>query len=109
MENFLLIAVFGVLALYFYGNMNLYKSLYRGVIKEKEILEEKIENLENLKEKFEKQVQYSLNTINDSQQSLEATREDYQNLKLKNTELEHKNRMLQERVNELYASVGTIR
>jgi peptidoglycan hydrolase CwlO-like protein len=108
MDNFLLLSILSVLTLYFYSNMNVYKSLYRKISEEKKMEQEKVKNLEKLKEKFEKQVQYSLDTINDSQESLKATRDDYQNLKLQNTELDHRNKLLQERINELYASVGTI-
>lgn len=108
MDNFLLLAIFGVLALYFYSSASTYKTLYRKTVEEKELVEEKIKNLEKLKEKYEKQVQYSLDTINDSQESLKSTREDYQELKLENSELEHRNKLLQQRVDELYASVGNI-
>ena len=108
MDNFLLMAVFGVLALYFYSSSSTYKSLYHKITEEKELVEEKNKNLEKLKNKSEKQIQFSLDTISDSQESLKSTRDDFQELKLKNTELEHRNRLLQERVDELYASVGTI-
>ena len=108
MDNFLLLAILGVLTIYFYSSMNVYKSLYRKITEEKEMEIEKVKNLEKLKAKFEKQVQYSLDTINDSQDSLKSTREDFQALKLENTELEHRNKLLQERINELYSSVGTI-
>ena len=72
------------------------------------MVEEKNADLEKLKEKYEKQVKFSLDTINDSQDSLKATRENYQELKLINTELEHRNKLLRERVDELYASVGAV-
>ena len=108
MDNFLLLSVLGVLAIYFYSSMNVYKSLYRKITEEKVMVEEKNSNLENLKEKFERQVKFSLETIEDSQESLKSTREDLQNLKLQNSELEHRNRLLQERINELYASIGSI-
>ena len=108
MENFLLISVLGVLTIYFYSSMNVYKSLYKKISEEKKMESEKVQNLEKLKEKFEKQVEYSLSTINESQESLKGSRDDYQELKLKNTELEHRNKLLQERINELYASVGNI-
>jgi len=108
MENFLLISVLGVLTIYFYSSMNVYKSLYKKISEEKEMEIEKVQNLEKLKEKFERQVEYSLSTINESQESLKGSRDDYQELKLKNTELEHRNKLLQERINELYASVGNI-
>lgn len=108
MDNFLLVSILGVLTLYFYSSMNVYKSLYRKVTEEKEMSEEKNRNLEQLKEKFERQVQFSLETIGDSQESLKMSRESYQELKLLNTELDHKNKLLQERINELYANVGRI-
>lgn len=108
MDNFLLLSVLGVLAIYFYSSMNVYKSLYRKITEEKLLVEEKNSNLESLKEKFERQVKFSLSTIEDSQDSLKSTREDLQDLKLQNSELEHRNRLLQERINELYASVGTL-
>ena len=108
MDNFLLLAILSVLTIYFYSSMNVYKSLYRKITEEKEMEQDKVKNLEKLKVKFEKQVQYSLDTINDSQDSLKSTREDFQALKLQNTELEHRNKLLQDRINELYSSVGTI-
>jgi len=108
MDNFLLVSVLGVLTVYFYSSMNVYKSLYRKITEEKAMVEEKNNNLEKLKEKFEKQVKFSLETIEDSQDSLKSTRVDLQELKLQNTELDHRNKLLQERINELYASVGTL-
>ncbi len=109
MNNFLLLVVFGVLVIYFYGNMNLYKSLYRGIEKEKIILEGKIQHLEEIKNKLEKQVEFSLDTINDAQENLDKLRESYQELKLENTELISRNKQLQDRITELYASVGNVR
>ena len=108
MDNFLLLSILGVLTVYFYSSMNVYKSLYRKITEEKVLVEEKNSNLESLKEKFERQVKFSLDTIEDSQDSLKSTRDDLQNLKLQNTELEHRNRLLEDRINELYASVGTL-
>jgi len=108
MDNFILLSVLGVLTIYFYSNMNVYKSLLIKTDEEKKILEEKVQNLEELKSKYERQVEFSLSTINDSQESLKHSREDIQKLKLKNSELEHRNRVLQERINDLYASVGTV-
>jgi Fic family protein len=108
MDNFVLLSILGVLTLYFYSSSSTYKSLYKKVTEEKDLIEEKNANLEKLKDKLEKQIQVSLSTINDSQESLTNSRESYQELKVKFTELEHRNRMLQDRVDELYASVGTI-
>ncbi len=108
MDNFLLLSILGVLCIYFYSSMNVYKSLYRKITEEKAMVEEKNTNLEKLKERFEKQVKFSLDTMEDSQESLKSAREDIQELKLQNTELEHRNKLLQERINELYASVVTL-
>jgi DNA repair exonuclease SbcCD ATPase subunit len=108
MDNFLLLSVLGVLTIYFYSNMNVYKSLFLKITEEKKMIEEKNKNLELLKERFEKQVKFSLDTIEDSQESLKATREDLQAMKIANNELEQRNKLLQERINELYASVGTL-
>jgi len=108
MDNFLLVSVLGVLTVYFYSSMNVYKSLYQKITEERDMKIEKVKNLEKLKEKYEQQVKFSLDTINDSQESLKSTRESYQELKLQNTELEHHNKLLQERINELYSSVGSL-
>jgi len=108
MEEFLLISVLGVLTVYFYSSMSVYKSLYKKIVEEKDMQIEKVKNLEKLKEKYEQQIKFSLDTISDSQESLKSTRDDYQQLKLVNTELEHRNKLLQERINELYSSVGNI-
>ena len=108
MDDFLLMSIFGVLALYFYSSSSTYKSLYKKISEEKELVEEKNRNLMKLKDKSEKQIQFSLATINDSQESLKATRAEFQELKLKNSELEHKNKLLQARIEELYTSVGTV-
>ncbi|MGB3749969.1 MAG: hypothetical protein WA945_00210 [Arcobacteraceae bacterium] len=109
MDNFLLLSILGVLTVYFYSSMNVYKSLYRKISEEKVMVEEKNANLEKLKEKFEQQVKFSLDTIDDSQESLKNTRKSLQELKLENAELDHRNKLLQERVNELYASLGTFK
>lgn len=108
MEEFLLISILGVLTVYFYSSMSVYKSLYRKIVEEKDMQIEKVKNLEKLKEKYEQQIKFSLDTISDSQESLKSTRDDYQQLKLANTELDHRNKLLQERINELYSSVGSI-
>ena len=108
MENFLLIGVLGVLALYFYSSMSVYKAMYRKVTEEKEMAEKSIVSLEQMVMKYEAQVQNSIATIGDSQDSLQIAREDLQRIKLENNELLHRNQLLQDRVNELYTSVGAI-
>ena len=108
MNNFLLIGIFGVLALYFYSSMSIYKALYQRISEEKEMAEGNIMSSDNIMKKYEAQIHNSIATIKDSQDSLQLAREDLQRIKVTNNELEHRNQLLQERVNELYASVGEI-
>ena len=108
MENFLLLGILGVLALYFFSSMNVYKSMYRRISEEKEIAQNTVLSLEGLIGRYEGQINSSISAITDSQDSLQVAREDLQRIKLTNNELEHRNRLLQERVDELYASVGSI-
>ena len=108
MDNFALISIFGVLALYFYSTSSNYKAQYFKLVDEKKLVEEKNANLEKLKTKYDQQIKFSLETIDDSQSSLQSTREDLQKSKLEIAGLERRNKQLQDRVNELYASVGSI-
>jgi len=108
MDNFLLVGILGILALYFYSSMSVYKSLHRKINEEKSMSENKANNLQNLIGKYESQIHSSIATIGDSQDSLQLAREDLQKIKLLNSDLEHRNELLQERVNDLYASVGAV-
>jgi peptidoglycan hydrolase CwlO-like protein len=108
LDNFAVIGLLGVLALYFYSSMNIYKSIYRRTLEEKSIAEENVKALEKIIKRYENQIQSSIATIGDSQDSLQVAREDLQKIKVINNELEHRNQLLQERVDELYASVGSI-
>jgi hypothetical protein len=107
-DNFLLIGTLGVLALYFYSSMSMYKSLYYRISEEKKMAEESIVSSDKVIKKYEAQIHNSIATIKDSQDSLQLAREDLQKIKIANNELEHKNQLLQNRINELYASVGEI-
>ncbi len=108
MENFLLVGILGVLALYFFSSMNVYKAMYRRITEEKEIAQETVASLEGLITRYEGQINSSIAAITDSQDSLQVAREDLQRIKLINNELEHRNKLLQARVDELYASVGYV-
>ena len=108
MDNFILLGILGVLSLYFYSSTSIYKAMYRRISEEKEMAEKNIDSLENMVKKYEAQIHNSIATIGDSQDSLQLAREDLQRIKLINSELEHRNGLLQDRVNELYASVGSI-
>jgi dsDNA-specific endonuclease/ATPase MutS2 len=107
-ENVLLLSIFGVLALYFFSSMNIYKSMNIRMAEEKQISDNAISSLESTVKKYEYQVKVSIETITDSQESLEATRDELQKFKISNSELEHKNKQLEARVEELYTSIGSI-
>ena len=108
MDNFLLLGILAVLALYFYSSTNIYKSLYRRIAEEKELAEKNVVSLEAMIKKYEHQIKNSIATIGDSQDSLQLAREDLQKIKLEYSESQHRNQRLQDRVDELYSSVGSI-
>jgi len=108
LDNFILIGILGVLALYFYSSMSIYKAMYRRIVEEKNLAQESVKSLEHMISKYEAQVHNSIATINDSQDSLKVAREDLQRIKVVNNDLEHRNQRLQERVDELYSSVGAL-
>ena len=90
MENFLLIIVLGVLLLYFFSSANVYKSLYKKVNEEKNILQEEITKFESLIERYEKQVKISANTLKSNQGNLQVARDDLQELRIENINLKNK-------------------
>lgn len=108
MENMLLVTIFGVLALYFYGSMNVYKSMYRKIKEEKEITDDVNTSRDKDIRKYEMQLQDALETIRHTDEKLSKAREEIQKEKLKRNELKHRNELLQKRVDELYSSVGMI-
>ena len=108
MENFLLITIIGVLLLYFFSSTNVYKSLYRKVNEEKEIVEEENKKLTEIIDRYEKQVKVSAGTLKNNQDSLHVARDDLQKLRLENTELKHNVEILEKRNEELYSQVNTM-
>ena len=108
MDNVVLIVVFGVLALYFYSSMSVYKSMYRKIKEENDFTSNAKNNQGKHLDKYSSQLKASIETIKEKDQGLVKIREEMQNLKLKNNELTHRNQLLQERVDELYSSVGII-
>ncbi len=108
MENFLLIVVLGVLLLYFFSSANVYKSLYKKVNEEKNILQEEISKLESLIDRYEKQVKISANTLKTNQGTLQVARDDLQELHIENMNLKNKLDELQKRNEELYAQVNAM-
>ncbi|WP_228711710.1 hypothetical protein [Arcobacter arenosus] len=108
MDNFLLIIIIGVLLLYFFSSANVYKSLYRKINEEKNILEEENKKLQTIIDRYEKQVKVSAGTLKNNQDTLQVARDDLQKLKLENTELRHEVELLEKRTEELYAQVNTM-
>ena len=108
MENFLLIIVLGVLLLYFFSSANVYKSLYKKVNEEKNILQEEITKFESLIERYEKQVKIGSNTLKSNQGNLQVARDDLQELRIENINLKNKLDELQKRNEELYAQVNAM-
>ena len=108
MENFLLIIVLGVLLLYFFSSSNVYKSLYKKINEEKNILQEDLSKLETLMERYEKQVKISSNTLKNNQGNLQVARDDLQELRLENINLKNRLDELEKRNEELYAQVNAM-
>jgi len=108
LDNIALISVFGILALYFFGSLNVYKSMYRKIKEEKDLAEHSNFSRDKDIKKYEIQLQDALQTIKDLDESLTNARADAQKEKQKANELRHRNEMLQRRVDELYSSVGMI-
>lgn len=108
MENFILIAVLGVLLLYFSSSANVYKSLYKKVNEEKNIIQEDMAKLESLIDRYEKQVKISANTLKNNQGNLQVARDDLQELRLENMNLKNRLDELERRNEELYAQVNAM-
>jgi hypothetical protein len=108
LENFLLVVVLGVLLLYFFSSANVYKSLYKKINEEKNILQEDLTKLETLMERYEKQVKISANTLKSNQGNLQVARDDLQELRLENINLKNRLDELEKRNEELYAQVNAM-
>ena len=108
MENFLLVIILGVLLLYFFSSANVYKSLYKKVNEEKNILQDDLTKLESLMERYEKQVKISANTLKSNQGNLQVARDDLQDLRLENINLKNRLDELEKRNEELYAQVNAM-
>jgi predicted nucleic acid-binding Zn-ribbon protein len=108
LENFLLITIIAVLLLYFFSSANVYKSLYRKVNEEKNILQDDLTKLEILIDRYEKQVKISSNTLKTNQSNLQVARDDLQSLRVENINLKNRVDDLKKRNEELYAQVNTM-
>ena len=102
------ITIIGILLLYFFSSTNVYKSLYRKINEEKNIVEDENKRLQTIIDKYDKQVKISTGTLKNNQDSLQVARDDLQKLRLENTELKHQVETLETRTEELYAQVNTM-
>jgi DNA repair ATPase RecN len=108
LDNFLLITIIGILLLYYFSSTNVYKSLYRKLNEEKNILETDNKKLQEIIDRYEKQVKVSAATLKTNQDNLQVARDDLQKLRLENNELKHEIEILEKRTEELYAQVNTM-
>lgn len=108
MENFLLIVVLGILLIYFFSSANVYKSLYKKVKEEKEIIEDEVNKQKTIIKKYEGQVKASGKVLKNNNDNLIVAREDLQKLKLENIELKHQLEEAEKRNEELYEQVNTM-
>ena len=108
MEDFLLLTIFGILLLYFFSSANVYKSLYKKVNEEKQLINDELAKLQSIIKKYEKQVKISANAVNQNQDNLSVARDDLQDLKLENNNLNKQIDILENRIEELYEQVNTM-
>ena len=108
MDNILLILIFGVLSLYFFSTMIVYKSMYKKIKEEKSLAESAKDTRDKEIAKYENRLKSAIETIKDTEETLNKVREETQKLKQINVDLKRRNELLQQRVDELYSSVGMI-
>jgi DNA repair ATPase RecN len=94
--------------LYFFSSANVYKSLYKKVNEEKNIVESEIQRLHTLIDRYEKQVKVGVNTLKTNQETLQVARDDLQELRVENMNLKQRIDILEKRNEELYAQVNAI-
>jgi septal ring factor EnvC (AmiA/AmiB activator) len=107
-DNFVLIGIFAILALYFFSNMSVYKSMYSKISQESDIVNSEKEASEQEIKKYENRLKSAIETIRDTEKTLSKSREENQKLKHDIIEYKHRNSLLQERIDDLYSSVGMI-
>ncbi len=108
MENFLLLIIFSILLLYFFSSANVYKSLYKKINEEKQLINDEIIKLQSIIKRYEKQVKIGVNAVKQNQDNLKVARNDLQDLKLDNNSLNKEIDILESRIEELYEQVNTM-
>jgi len=107
-DNLILIGVFAILALYFFSSMSVYKSMYKKISQERDITSSEKDTREKEIVKYENRLKSAIDTIKDTEETLSKSRDENQRLKQDIIELKNRNDLLQERVDDLYSSVGMI-
>jgi len=107
-ENLLLVVILGVLAMYFFSSMSVYKTLYRKVNEEKNLLGQNGEKYESLVKKLEHQLKSDATAMKANHDNLQSARDESQQLRIENQNIKSKVVVLEKRVEELYAQVNTM-
>ena len=88
--DFLISTVLAIILLYFISSTSAYKSMYKKIKEEKEIIEEELTKLEVLIQRYEKQVKIGTSSLKNNQENLQVARDDLQTLRLENITLKNK-------------------
>ena len=94
--------------LYFTSSTSGYRSMYKKIKEEKEIIEEELTKLEILIQRYDNQVKIGTSSLKNNQENLQVARDDLQTLRLENITLKNKINELQKRNEELFAQVNAI-
>jgi len=88
--------------------MTVYKSMYKKIKEEKDLANMAKDSRDNEIAKYENRLKSAIETIKDTEDNLTKARDEIQKLKQFNSEVKRRNELLQERVDDLYSSVGMI-
>ena len=81
MENLLLVMILGVLSMYFFSSMSVYKTLYRKVNEEKNLLSQDGDRYHNLVKKLENQLKSDANAMKAYHDNLQSARDESKELR----------------------------
>ena len=94
--------------MYFFSSMSIYKSLYRKVNEEKNLLMEDNDKYTNLVKKFEVQLKSDATAMKANHDNLVSSRDESQKLRVDNQNQKNRIELLEKRIDELYAQVNTM-
>ncbi|PHR72738.1 MAG: hypothetical protein COA66_05650 [Arcobacter sp.] len=108
MENLVLVMILGVLSMYFFSSMSVYKTLYRKVNEEKNLLSQDGDRYHNLVKKLENQLKSDATALKANHDNLQSARDESQELRMENQNIKAKVVVLEKRIEELYSQVNTM-